>query len=425
VRLSFSSVVGALVVFAGVVGLLSTAAVAGGGESLALGSDSPSWSPDGQMLAFVGFRAGRPGDIYVIRRNGKGERRVTTTSSHEDTPRWSHDGRKLAFVRHVGLVRHLFVMNADGTGQRQLTFGSEPSFAPTWSPDDTRIAFARGRDTVVGSDSLNPDDPAAPGPSHAGDPAEIYVVNADGSAETRLTRNAAIDTQPAWSPDGNLIAFTSDRAGTGAQHIFLMRPDGSEPRKLTNNPITFQNELRPAWSPDGSTIAFVSEREIPVGNNELYAVGADGLDARRLTWNTFHDDWPTWAPDGELAIARGRNSFRPEIFVMSADGSLARKVTGKNLRFVGLTRSPTEPRAARAFALELAVRPAVDPFTDIECSATLADQLLPETAPRLISGRVRCSWRLPRSARGKLLRAVIFAGAGGSEISRTVTRVVR
>jgi TolB protein len=417
--------VGALVVFVGAVGLLSTASVAGGGESLALGSDSPSWSPDGQALAFIGYRGGRPGDVYLIRRNGKGERRLTKTSSHEDTPKWSHDGRRIAFVRHVALVRHIFVMNADGTGERQLTFGSESSFAPAWSPDDMRIAFARGRDTVIGSDSLSTDDRGAESGSNHGDPAEIYVVNADGGGETRLTQNNAIDTQPAWSPDGSLIAFTSDRVGTGAQHIFLMKPDGTEPRKLTNHPVTFQNELRPAWSPDGATIAFVSERDPPIGNTELYAVGVDGLTIQRLTWNLFHDDWPTWSPDGELAISRGRNSFRPEIFVMAADGSLARKVTGKNLEFIRLTRSPTEPRSARAFVLELAVRPAVDPFTDIECSASLADQLLPETVPKVVSGRVRCSWRLPRSARGKVLRAIIFAGAGGSEVSRTVSRVVR
>jgi hypothetical protein len=126
-----------------------------------------------------------------------------------------------------------------------------------------------------------------------------------------------------------------------------------------------------------------------------------------------------------MVIARGRTEFRPEVFVLTADGSLARKITGKNLQFVRLTSSPTEPRAERRFLLELTVRPAADPFTDVECLATVDDQLLESKPARLVAGRVRCAWRLPRSARGKLLRAVIFAGAGGSEVSRTVARVVR
>ena len=419
------TLIGTVVAVAGLGAAVWPAPTAGNGDSAVLGSDSPSWSRDGRTLAFVGFRSGRAGDVYVIRPDGGGERRLTATKAHEDTPRLSNDGHQVAFVRHVGLTPQVFVMNADGSGERQLTFALEPSFGPTWSPDDRQIAFARGRDSVVGSDALDTDDGVERGATQTTAASDIWVANADGTGEQRLTHSDAIDTQPAWSPDGSTIAFTSDRLGIGAQHVHLMRPDGSNVRKLTDHPVVFHGELRPAWSRDGTKIAFVSEREPPLGNSEIYAVGLDGSNVERVTWNVFHDDWPAWGPGGELAIARGITSMRPEIFVVAADRGLTRKVTGKNLHFVRLSRSPREPLARKPFAVELTVRPAVDPFTDTSCAATIGDQLLPDTQPKNIQGKVRCVWLLPREARGKTLRAIVYAGAGGSEVSRTVARRVR
>ena len=80
-------------------------------------------------------------------------------------------------------------------------------------------------------------------------------MNADGSAETKLTNNTVDDVTPAWSPDGSTIAFASHRMGNW--DIYLMNPDGSNERRLTRNPAS---DRSPDWSPDGSRLAFESNR---------------------------------------------------------------------------------------------------------------------------------------------------------------------
>ncbi len=403
--------------------LLVAAAGAGAGDSAGLGSDMPSWSANENMVAFVGYRQGRPGDIYTIGAYGGVERRLTTTKSHEDTPRWSPDGDRIVFVRRVRLVRQLVVMNADGTGQTQLTQAHEPSFAPSWSPDGRQIAFVRGYDDVGGDDGIPVDGPVTqPADETSGRKAsEIYILDLDGRAERRVTHNSAVDTSPAWSPDGGTIVFTSDRGGTGAQQLFVMRPDGTEQRKLTDHSVSYHNEMRPAWSPDGTTIAFVTDnRHIPVGNSEIYLVDADGRNGRRLTTFVGHDDWPSWSPDGQIAFARGLTAFRPEVFVTGSDGGLgARKVTGKYLFFAGLSRSPAVPRAARQFEVVLTASLRIDDYTDIECRATLGHQLLVNPSVSTSGKRLRCVWSLPVYAKGRWLRCLVHVGAGGSEVTRT------
>ena len=83
---------------------------------------------------------------------------------------------------------------------------------------------------------------------------EIYVMNADGSAVSRLTNNPAVDVFPAWSNNGEKIAFTSDR--NGYPDIYIINPDGTNLQQLTS---TTANDVLPSWSPDSETIAFVSK----------------------------------------------------------------------------------------------------------------------------------------------------------------------
>jgi Tol biopolymer transport system component len=142
---------------------------------------------------------------------------------------------------------------------------------------------------------------------------EIYVMNADGSSQTNLTNNPALDSGAAWSPDGSRIAFYSDRDGN--YEIYVMNADGSGQTRLTNNPAV---DNIPAWSPDGSKIAFYSGRD---GNWEIYVMNADGSGQTNLTNNPAGDYWAAWSPDGSKIAFTSLRDGNWEIYVMNADGT--------------------------------------------------------------------------------------------------------
>ena len=117
---------------------------------------------------------------------------------------------------------------------------------------------------------------------------DIYVMNADGSEQKRLTNSPAQDANPSFSPDGNKIAFTSNRDGN--VEIYVMNADGTEQKKLTNNSVV---DYTPSWSPDGNKIAF---RRGMDENSDIYAMNSDGSEQIRLTNNPDYDGHPAWSP---------------------------------------------------------------------------------------------------------------------------------
>jgi len=169
---------------------------------------------------------------------------------------------KIAFQR----VGDIYVMNADGSGHR-LTYNSKYDGEPAWSPDGKKIAFVSDK--------------------HGN--RQIYVMNADRTAQTRLTNNSVGDAFPAWSPDGSKIAFVSERDEN--HEIYVMNEDGSYQINLNNNPAL---DKYPVWSPDGKKIAFYSNRD---KNHGIYVMNADGSNQTKLTYDgTVFDYKLDWSP---------------------------------------------------------------------------------------------------------------------------------
>lgn len=148
--------------------------------------------------------------------------------------------------------------------------------------------------------------------------AEIYVMDADGSGERNITSNVGEDDDAAWSPDGKRIVFTSDRGGSA--DIYIVRVSDGEITRLTNN-VTY--ESRPDWSPDGTKIAFSSCPSFVSGACDIHVIGVDGTGELNLTDHPAYDAYPSWSPDGtKIAFQSDRRTGAIyQIYVMDADGT--------------------------------------------------------------------------------------------------------
>lgn len=220
-------------------------------------------------------------------------------------------------------------LSGDETGSQTVNNGGSYSFTVqyggnyTVTPSKVGYTFtpANKRYTNVTA-SVSQDFTALPGKiaftSDRDGNNEIYVIDADGSNQTRLTNNSYDDRYPCWSPDGSKIAFVTNRDGNG--EIYVMNADGSNQSKLTNN----TSDTFPSWSPDGSQIAFVTTRNNP---GEIYVMNSDGSNQRNLSNNTDHNCFPCWSPDGSKIVFSSDRDGSRSIYIMNADGSNQKPLT--------------------------------------------------------------------------------------------------
>jgi WD40 repeat protein len=256
-------------------------------------------------------------------------------------------------------------MNADGSNQTNVTNYISPDEYAAWSPDGSKIAFQGARNNHIDIYVMNANgsnqtrltttlanrnpcwSPDGAKIAFAGDSYGIYVMNANGSNQIRLT--TIYDSNPSWSPDGGKIAFARQATGSNPA-IFVMGADGSNPTRLTNSPFS---EGNPAWSPDGTKIVYGK-------SSDIYVMSAYGGNPTRLTEDASS---PAWSPDGTKIVFVGSAppSTNAQIFVMNADGTNRIRLTNNSSNdfspaWQRIAAPPPSPAPTPAQALNLSTR---------------------------------------------------------------------
>lgn len=237
-------------------------------------NDSPAWSPDGSQIAYVRLGRSGVGSTLMIM-NADGTDRTALLQRQQSTirrPEWFPDGAQILFCLELTRGSRLIVVGADGTDRMRV--GPSRSCDAAVSPDGSMLAFVRSSKF-----HRHPD---------------LWRMNSDGSGLTQLTSDGH-SSGPGWSPDGSQIAYIRG-AEWGDRELFVMDADGSNQSRLTD---TGPVEYGPAgWSPDGSLIAYNRTTYWdPGASTDVWTVAPDGSNATNLTKSPgVWDGAPDWKP---------------------------------------------------------------------------------------------------------------------------------
>ena len=265
-----------------------------------------NWSPDGKYISFSQFDLFMEGnkrkmkaDVYVVRSDGKGLRKITGDEKNEYFSTWSKNGKKIAFSGTVqgSKTADIFVVGKNGKGLKQLTKDSGRNSGPAFSPDGKKIAFMSKRDGKY----------------------QIYVMDADGKNRKRLTTDPKIAYyNPQWSPDGKKLVYYSEK-GDNKDQIWIMNSDGSNPKLLTDN---IGHNIYPTFSPDGKKVVFISARD---GKRSLVCkVNPDGSGFEVV--KGISAAYIRYSPDGKKVAYVSGKFPKTDIYIANADGSEAVKL---------------------------------------------------------------------------------------------------
>jgi Tol biopolymer transport system component len=345
-----------------------------GAVSLGVTGELPVWSPDRSKIAFDDYR-----DVYVMHADGTGQTRVTDGAAPATNPSWSPDGSRIAFSRLDSSQADVYSIRLDGTGETGLTTSPDFDGSPAWSPDGQKIAFGSTRDHV----------PADPG-FFDDYVSEVYVMNADGTGQTRLTRNDLID------PPGRSSFSPSDWQPIPINAY--PRPKGATPLRVSLVPA--QQQCTAPNKTHGAPLAFGSCGPPQLTSGQL-TTGTPDANRRAARMNAYlllkavPGSSTTPADEADVQITAHLNDVANKDltdYTGALRASLPLRITDKDN-----TPSPGGPGAATTvpFQYRFDIPCTPDPTTNVgsDCSiSTTADTLVPGT----IKESLRTVWQIGR-----------------------------
>jgi Tol biopolymer transport system component len=243
---------------------------------------TPSWSPDGSTVAYLG-----PGGIWTVRPGrppGRLSRCEPSTCVGDGPPAWSPDGQTLAFGSEREGIEGLWTVRSEGGAPALLAGDLSVRGSPSWAPDGNTIA-------VIASQS------------QAGEPAIALLDATTGDVQATFEPSGvAFGASVAWSPSGSELLVTAavEDQASGREAVYLMGIDGSDMRPLTTCGTSECIDLWPAWSPDGRTVVFTRGRCDELGSDcsfgDLFTMPAGGGPAEQLTEGASLDCCASWQP---------------------------------------------------------------------------------------------------------------------------------
>jgi TolB protein len=254
---------------------------------------------------------------------------------------------KLYFVSRRSGSKEIWEMDYDGANQKQLTHLGSIALSPHVSPDNSRVAFSGvtkdGWQILMyslelnrlvsfpyfGGDNYSPawsgDGQSLAFSSSRTGNTEIYTVSASGGNSKRLTENKAPDVSPTWNPKTNAqIAWVSGR--TGLPQIYTMASDGTNVVRMTDQGYA----VSPSWSPNGQFLAFAWVRHYgpgAPGASDIYIMDIASKQWAQLTHDGGRNDFPSWSPDGRHIVFQSNRSGTLQLWSMLADGTKVQQLT--------------------------------------------------------------------------------------------------
>lgn len=242
-------------------------------------------------VAESGPKNARKRQLAIMDQDGANARALTNSNDIVLTPRFSPSRQEITYMSFEGQQPRVYLLQLE-TGQREVV-GNFPgmTFAPRFSPDGQRVIMSLQQDGN----------------------ANIYTMDLRSRTTTRLTSTAAIDTGPSYSPDGSQIVFESDRGGR--QQLYVMGADGSGQNRISFGDGSYST---PVWSPRGDLIAFTKQSG---GKFSIGVMKPDGSGERILTTG-FHNEGPTWAPNGRVLMffRQPAGSGGPQLYSIDLTG---------------------------------------------------------------------------------------------------------